>query len=277
MAKRTGLENWCGITLSGFKSQSLAILLIEIQTFFEQNLANHARSACMKLDEAKQLIEKHTHDMVDLCPHCGAKAHIVRLWSDWHIFSNGDLEFYVIFRCVPCSKLLLKTFFFDGSSNLSGGYEPKGWGDQFPISLDIELSKQDSENIPARVFADYKEALKCKSIGANKASCSMFRRALQSSLIELGVDTGLDLVTQINSLVSLPDNLKDWAHQIRILGNWSAHPDKDNLKEIDEDNVSEVHDFVAKFFVYTFIMPQKVAASRKRREEKVNKENSGNS
>ena len=229
----------------------------------------------MELDKAKaiELIEKHVQDTIDLCPHCGAKVHIEKLWSDYHSLRNGDLEFYVVFRCKPCKKLLLKTFYFHKDRYNQGNYEPKGWYEKFPISLDSELSKEDSENIPKRVLEDYREALKCKSIGANKASCSMFRRALQSSLVELGVETKLDLIVQINSLDSLSNDLKDWAHQIRIFGNWGAHPDKDNLKDINEDDVSEAHEFVAKFFVYTFIMPQKVATSRKRREERVNKQN----
>ena len=233
----------------------------------------------MKLDEAKKLIEEYVKDMIDLCPHCGAKVHIEKLWSDYHIFRNGDTgfygdtEFYIVFRCKPCKKLILKTFFYQQNRYSDNtDLKPKGWDEKFPISLDSEISKQDSENLPARVLSDYKEALKCKSIGANKASCSMFRRALQSSLVELGVDTKLHLIAQIDSLGSLPEDLKDWAHQIRIFGNWGAHPDKDNLKDVDENDVLETHDFVAKFFVYTFIMPKKVATSRKRREEKMNKE-----
>ncbi len=223
----------------------------------------------MKFNEAENLINEYVKDMIDSCPHCGARVHIEKLWNDSHSYQNGDVEFYVIFRCRPCKKLILKTHLFkqneySNDTNLKSA----GWDETFPILLDGELSKQDSDDIPERVLADYKEALKCKSIGANRASCSMFRRALQSSLIELGADSKKDLIEQINSLDSLPKDLKDWAHQIRILGNWGAHPDKDNLKDVDEDDTSEVHDFVSKFFVYTFIMPTKVATSRKRREER---------
>lgn len=227
----------------------------------------------MKLDDAKRLIGEYTEDLIDTCPHCGARVHIEKLWNDFHSFKNGDVEFYVVFRCKPCKKLILKTFLFrqnrySSDTNLEVG----GWDEKFPVSLDSELSKQDSENIPEQVFVDYQEALKCKSIGAHRASCAMFRRALQSSLLELGADKDKDLIEQINSLGNLPDDLKDWAHQIRIFGNWGAHPDKDNLKDVNEEDVEEVYDFVAKFFVYTFIMPKKVEISRKRREERLIRE-----
>ncbi len=121
--------------------------------------------------------------------------------------------------------------------------EAKGWDENFPVSFDDELSKQE-EYIPDQVLSDYQEALQCKSIGANRANCSMFRRALQSAIVMLGTDNKLDLIKQIDSLDCLPKDIKDWAHQIRIFGNWGAHPDKDNPKEVDSNDVTVVHDFI---------------------------------
>lgn len=226
----------------------------------------------MNLQQAQQLIDAHVKDMIDLCPHCGAKVHIEKLWNDYHSFSNSDVEFYVVFRCKPCKKLVLKTFFFKQNPYSSEtNLEAKGWDEKFPITLDDELSKIDSEHIPEDVLLDYQEALKCKSIGANKASCSMFRRALQNALVNLGADTKLDLIAQINSLTRLPEDIKDWAHQIRIFGNWGAHPDEDKLKDVEPGDVDEVHDFISKFFIFMFIMPNKVASSRAKRDERLKK------
>lgn len=223
----------------------------------------------MDISEAFNLVET---DIIGLCPHCGAKVHMEKLWNDFHSFRDGSKEFYVIFRCKPCNKLILKTFYFKQNPDSTGGnLEAKGWKEQFPVSIDDELSGQEKEYIPDQVISDYQEALKCRSIGANRASCSMFRRALQSALVILGSNHKLDLIKQINSLESLPIDIKDWAHQIRIFGNWGAHPDKDNLKEVDADDVAEVHDFISKFFIYLFIMPEKVKLSRVKRDEKSKK------
>ncbi len=224
----------------------------------------------MDINAAQNLIEQYVVDMIDNCPHCGAKVHIEKLWSAHHSFESGDVEFYVIFRCKPCKKLLLRTFVFKQNRYTNKtNLEVAGWDEKFPVALDTELSKIDLQYIPEEVFADYKEALKCRAIGANRASCAMFRRALQSALVELGAKDG-DLINQIDLLGSLPTDIKDWAHQIRIFGNWGAHPDKDKLKEVDADEVAEAHDFISKFFIYTFIMPRKVEESRKKREEKLN-------
>ena len=228
----------------------------------------------MDLNAAQNLIKHYVTDLIDICPHCGAKVHIEKLWSAHHSFDNGDVEFYVIFRCKPCRKLLLKTYVFKQNKYTNEiDLKTAGWDEKFPVSLDTELSKIDLQYIPEEIFSDYKEALKCKAIGANKASCAMFRRALQGALVELGANKDDDLIKQINSLVSLPADIKDWAHQIRIFGNWGAHPDKDKLKDVNTEEVAETHDFISKFFVYMFIMPRKVAESRKRREEKTKKEN----
>lgn len=226
----------------------------------------------MKLTQAKQLIDERVKDRISLCPHCGAKAHIVKLWADCHVFDNGDTEFYVVFRCKPCQKLVLDTFFFkQGKYSKQENLKPKGWYKQFPINLDDKTSKVDSEHIPEDVLSDYQESLKCKSIGANKASCSMFRRSLQSALVQLGASTKLNLTAQIDSLTNLPADIKDWAHQIRIFGNWSAHPDKDQLKSVGPEDVDDVHEFISQFFMFMFIMPNKVAASRAKRDERLKK------
>jgi hypothetical protein len=230
----------------------------------------------MNIKEVCSKIDEETNDLIAICPHCGTKVHIERLWQDYHSFSNRDEEFYITFRCKSCKKLILKTFLFKQNpySNHED-LEPEGWNEKFSMSLDDddELSEEEKEFIPKQVISNFQEALKCKSIGANRTSSSMFRRALQSSIVILGANHKQDLIKQINSLTNLPNDIKDWAHQIRIFGNWGAHPDKDKLKEVDHNDVEEVYDFISKFFMYMFIMPEKVKRSRKKRDEKTKKYN----
>ncbi len=227
----------------------------------------------MDAPQAYKLIQEEIVDLIDLCPHCGARVHIEKLWHDYHSFRNGDLEFYIIFRCKPCKKLVLKTCSFKQNEyTRNPDLKFKGWDEKFPFNFNDELSREEKKYIPDKVLFDYQEAIKCKSIDANRASCAMFRRSLQNALVILGANHKLDLIKQINSLENLPGDIKDWAHQIRIFGNWGAHPDKDNLKQVDPEDVEEVNDFIAKFFLYLFIMPQKVKLSRAKREQKMNGE-----
>lgn len=225
----------------------------------------------MNLKAARDAINTHIKDLVEQCPHCGAKAHIEALWNDCHKLRKRDVEFYVVFRCKPCGKLLLKTFLFaQNPYSAEENLEVKGWDEMFPRSLDDQLSNEEKEFIPSDILLDYQEALRCKAIAANRAGSAMFRRSLQSALVRLGADAKLDLVKQIASLDALPKDIKDWAHQIRIFGNWGAHPDRDNLKDVDGSDLAEAHDFASKFLLYMFVMPEKVRLSREKREKKVN-------
>lgn len=230
----------------------------------------------MILAAAKKGLETHIIDMIDICPHCGAKAHIEKQWSDSHYLANRDVEFYVVFKCKPCTRLILKTFNLrQNPYSKNEDLEMKGWKDKFPLIIDDALSSEEAAIIPAEVQADYQEALKCKGIGAHRAACAMFRRSLQSALVVLGSNPKDDLIKQTNSLGSLPEDIKDWAHQIRIFGNWGAHPDKDQLKNVEDADSEEVHDFISKFFMYTFVMPEKVKISRARRERKLDGDGAG--
>jgi hypothetical protein len=230
----------------------------------------------MKLKEAREGINTQVKDLIEICPHCGARSHIEALWNDCHKLKNGDVEFYVIFRCKPCQKLILKTFYLEQNPYSSDeNLTTKGWDEMFPMSLDDQLNKEEKDFVPSEILHDYDEALKCQSIAANRASCAMFRRSLQGALVRIGADPKLDLIRQIESLDMLPKDVKDWAHQIRIFGNWGAHPDKDNLKDVDSDDVSEVHDFMSKFLLYIFIMPEKVKLSREKRDKKTKSSGAG--
>jgi len=224
----------------------------------------------MNLKEAREAMNTHVRDLIEQCPHCGARAHIEALWNDCHTLRSGDVEFYVVFRCKPCRKLLVKTFYFEQNPySDQQKLSIKGWDEMFPMSLDDQLGREEKDFVPTEIRKDYEEALKCQSISAHRASCAMFRRSLQGALLQIGADPKLDLIKQIEALSILPADVKDWAHQIRIFGNWGAHPDKDNLQDVGSDDVSEVHDFMSKFLLYMFIMPEKVKLSRLRREKEL--------
>ena len=111
------------------------------------------------------------------------------------------------------------------------------------------------------------EALKCKEIGAYKASCSMLRRSLQGALIQLNAK-GKNLFDQINSIEDLPESVKEWSHQIRIFGNWGAHPDKDGLKDVGKQEAEEAINFLQNFYTYVFIMPKKVERAKSKTQNK---------
>ena len=220
--------------------------------------------------EINQMIDKACADFIEECPHCEARAHLVLLTNEYHLAKNGDQYNYVIFRCKPCKKLTLKVFHSEQNPYSSEqNLKTDGWVAQYPTTK-TDATDKFVEFVPKSVVLDYEEGLRCLSASSPRAAASMFRRSLQDTLIQLGADQKTELIDQLKSIPRLTDDIKDWAHNIRIFGNWGAHPQKDLLKNIDMKKANEIKDFVDEFFNYVYVMPGKVAAARKTYEKPKN-------
>lgn len=217
----------------------------------------------MDKTQAENLINCDTvKDFIDICPHCDARAHFEMLFNQSYSNKKGDLVFYVIFRCVPCKKLILETYKFrQNEYSRSIDLEPSGWEDKFPTNNLAYVNKFE-ETVPKIILDDFKEGLISLNNNCYKAAVSMFRRSLQSSLLDLGAKPDEDLIIQIKDINGLTQDIKDWAHNIRIFGNWGAHPQDDNLKEVDSDIANEVKMFIEEFFNYVYVMPARVSKAR---------------
>lgn len=216
----------------------------------------------MNREDANKLLEELCSDHVDYCPYCEAKTHLVMTANHYHIHNNRDQVHFVLFRCKPCKKITLKVYRFRQnpySSDLL--LDGDGWINRFPNFNAAVAEKYGILSEDVRL--DYEEGLRCLNADAPRAAVSMFRRALQNALVDLGADKKLELLEQIKSIDKLTNEIKDWAHNIRIFGNWGAHPQDDDLKTVDLDKANEVKDFIDQFFNYVFIMPSKVVKARK--------------
>lgn len=216
----------------------------------------------MNKADTKTNFQQAVTDLIDDCPHCDTRAHLKLEFSESHDLRNRDVVYYAVFRCVPCKKLTLKTFRFnqnpyDQNPNLSAGV----WEDKYPNETIASVSRFDGI-VPGDALADFKEGAICLQNKCNKASVAMFRRSLQSALLERGATPKEDLVDQIKNAPFLTQNIKDWAHNIRIFGNWGAHPQDDNLKDIDPKIAAETQSFLEEFFNYVYVMPSRVASAR---------------
>ena len=217
--------------------------------------------------EINTLIESQCADFIDDCPHCGARAHLEMISNEYHIAKNRDQYNYIIFRCKPCRRLILQVFHSKQNPySTDQMLEAAGFVAQYP-STKTEAAEKFTMFVPTTALADYEEGLRCMAAGAPRAAASMFRRSLQDSLIQLGADQEAKLIEQISSVTKLTEDIKDWAHNIRIFGNWGSHPQKDLLKDVDAKKAKEVQDFTEEFFNYVYVMPGKVAAARKTYEK----------
>jgi hypothetical protein len=216
----------------------------------------------MKSSEIDAVIAANCANFIDICPHCGTKAHLELVHNEHHIAKKGNQYNYVTFRCVPCRQLSVQVYRsiqnpYSSEQNLT----LDEWVAKFPSS-DTTPSEKFNEHVPAEVLSDYAEGLICLSTGADRASVSMFRRAMQNAMINLGADQELDLINQIKSVPTLTKDIKDWAHNVRIFGNWGAHPQDDMLKDVTPELAQEVKELLEEFMNYVYVMPGKVAATR---------------
>ncbi len=218
----------------------------------------------MNKTQSQNLFQSSVENMIDLCSHCDTRAHLKLLFSESHKARNRDLIYYATFRCVPCEKLLLKTFRFKQNEyDENENFEAIGWQNKFPQEGVVYTNKFEG-SVPTEVLEDFKEGVICLSNKCPRAAVSMFRRSLQSSLIDKGANSKDDLIDQIKNATFLTQDIKDWAHNIRIFGNWGAHPQDDNLKDVDQKISEETQSFLEEFFNYVYVMPSRVASARQK-------------
>ena len=211
--------------------------------------------------------EKVYDDIVDICPYCWAKAHMEKKFFDFHKYSDYIYEGFFIFKCVPCERLCTKILYVEENHYNRWAISGVRWVEKYPRVLDNDFNTENIKYIPKEVYDDFKEWLNCHSIWCYKASATMFRRSLQSALLELWCNENDSLKKQIQSLDKLDDNLKEWATEIRQLWNWWAHPKDDELQEVTKEVSEDICNFLSKFLEYVFVMPWKVLISKKKRWE----------
>ena len=97
----------------------------------------------------------------------------------------------------------------------------------------------------------------------------MARSAVQAAMREKDAQ-GRDLRAEIDDLADrriLPPHMKEWAHELRELGNESAHPSTDGAQPARSD-VADVVKFLDFLFQYLYTLPHEINQYRKRRSRK---------
>ena len=97
----------------------------------------------------------------------------------------------------------------------------------------------------------------------------MARSALQVALREHGAK-GRSLKDEIDDLAArgiLPPHMKEWAHELRALGNESAHPEAVG-SESSADDVRDVIEFLDFLLRYLYDLPHEIKQYHERRASK---------
>jgi len=99
------------------------------------------------------------------------------------------------------------------------------------------------------------------------AAADMARSSLQAALRQVGAQ-GRRLVDEIDDLASkgtLPPLMKEWAHEVRLLGNESSHPEPLDGKGVDPKDARDVVQFLDYLTEYLYDLPKRIDDYRARK------------
>lgn len=152
-----------------------------------------------------------------------------------------------MFRCVLCGGPLFVRAYGTGHQTL----------DIYPHKIpDI------AREIPDKVKKIFLEALLCFEIKAWNATATMCRRTVQEAVLDKS-GIGKDLYNQIEDLAAknfITPDLKDWAHDVRLIGKDGAHADVPT--DATEEDAKYAIDFTDEFLNYIYVLKARVTARK---------------
>jgi len=189
------------------------------------------------------------------CPYCEVDTPTQEVYTR----SDNLGSFFHLVKCmnVNCKKETI--FVYEGAS------VPMSVTD-IPVKLIHQFPTKEGtthESIPDDIAESYKQGVRCLNANAPIGAVTCFRRSLQQ-ICKNKNTTKKDLNDQIDEVIPVP--LKDIAHEIRLWGNFGAHPD-DFIKNVTKDDAEEIKDFIDSIFETVYITPHRVQERKNKRKK----------
>lgn len=205
------------------------------------------------------------------CPHCPVKKSSITLSI---ITPCIDLRHYfaVFGMCSSCHmpialRMVNREPNLHPNPNNYGGNiaDPNGpfrITDLFPAPPSIDAP----ENIPAGVEKAFKQAAGSRRAGHYDAAAAMYRKAMELALKGLSPEIeAWKIEKRIDKMAAeglITNDLKDWAHELRLDGNDAVHED-----EMTREVIDQMHSLCTFLLTYLFTLPEQVNAARARRAD----------
>lgn len=215
------------------------------------------------------------------CAHCGVSS-IGKVKGNVVCFeSQTDWYPFCLLQCDNCSKGSLVAFHLNsGWSRNFEGFEKDGtvidYGKlpearQYPVRT-IRIPT----HLPPLLKGEYEDAEFNFHAGRWKTSTQIYLQCLEHGIIlaaEDGDENGasesssqrIDLTKRINLLFEsgkITADMKNWAHQIRVLGQYHKH----RYVEAERDDCEAIRSYVDLFFTYLFSLPGMIKDRRNKAE-----------
>lgn len=118
------------------------------------------------------------------------------------------------------------------------------------------------EHLPSKIEALFLEAASCLQAGAPRGAAIMTRTTIDAALQDCGATGGPDTKQRISSMTAtLPQQLIDMAHELRLGGNDATHEFKHNWAV---DDARELLDFLLQLLHHLYEVPQQLKAVQRK-------------
>lgn len=205
-------------------------------------------------------------DQRNFCPYCENKT----LREEACVY-EGETNIYPLHsfrirRCLFCKKLSFVHFwdYRRGNPPVSQTFIVNSYPSK-------HIAEIQTMQIPNKIKADYIEGITALMNSCFKSACVMFRRAVQNAVIELGASKKKGLEDQIDQLERkriITPELKDLAHQMRVIGNLGAHPLKDEFDQLKKEDAVDMESFLKEFINYCFVLRKRLQDRKAANSEK---------
>ncbi|MFI5387374.1 MAG: DUF4145 domain-containing protein [Fimbriimonadales bacterium] len=191
------------------------------------------------------------------CPFCLERGNFSLLHRTTKKKPNGAKTLYGdTYRCGNCAGFVMVLWSASGSSGIHG-FRVLPW----PLTFD-----DFPEHWPQDFGRYWLQAHRNLRDESWDAAAVMSRSAMQFALRKAGAQ-GANLRSEIDDLAArgiLPPLMKDWAHEVRELGNDAAHPEPGQPATTTQDaaDIVEYLDFLAR---YMYNLPNDIAQYRERK------------
>jgi hypothetical protein len=120
-------------------------------------------------------------------------------------------------------------------------------------------------SVPAGVEKAFKQAAESRRGGHYDAAAAMYRKAMEVALKGLSPEIeAWKIEKRIDKMAAeglITNDLKDWAHELRLDGNDAVHED-----EMTKEVIDQMHSLCTFLLTYLFTLPEQVKAARARRD-----------
>jgi hypothetical protein len=194
------------------------------------------------------------------CPHCLTRKagfqgeHFNRRHPDQN-------EYIVVYQCQVCGNCIVVLYTSVGEGNFKNWMINSAAGNaQFVAMWPKGGEPSVPEHLPDNIKSFYLQGMRNMQTNFDAAG-TMFRKALDTTLKNIDPNGKGQLYQRIESLpaaIGVTPVMKEWAHEIRDLGNDAAHEEE----PFTEEEVKVLQQFTELFLTYTFTLPEKVKARK---------------